>query len=142
MDETGGDEISAVGGVEAVHIGGVLEVVGVQGAVLQGGVGQYIVVIDHDLQVNALLGQGGLDDLQQLAVRCGAGADDQLDRLGGGDLLRRGGSLSGRGFGSGRGGGGCSRCGGGGAAGGEAQDDDEREYKGENLFHFCFLLSK
>ena len=86
VDQAGGDQIGAVGGVEAVEIGGVLEVVGVQRAVLQRGVGQNVVVIDHDVELDALFGQCGLDKLQQLGVGGGAGADGELDALGRGLL--------------------------------------------------------
>ena len=108
------DQVGAVGLVEAVEIGGVLEVVGVEIAVLQGGVGQNVVVIDHNLQVVALLGQLIFDQLKDLGVGRGARADDegsQICRVSG---LRAGES--------------------------DAQSKQSGKENGENLFHGIVLL--
>ena len=90
VDETGGDEVRAVAGVEAVQVRGVLEVVGVKLAVFKSGVGQDVIIENNDLEIVAFLGEEGLDLLKDLGVR-GRGSAD-------GDGLFRGG-LFGRGFG-------------------------------------------
>ena len=111
MDQGGGNQVSALGGVVAIQIGGVLEVVGVQGTLGQGLVGQHIVVIDNDLQLVAVLLQGFLHLLQDLSVRSGAGADFDDFVFG---LL---------------------------AAGGEAENGSDGENDSNNLFHFIFSFS-
>ena len=70
----GGDhayDVSALLGVEVVQIGLVLEVVGIQAAVLHGGVGHHVVVEFHDLQSYVMLGQNGGGILQNLGVGAG-----------------------------------------------------------------------
>ena len=86
MDLGSGDEVSAVGSVEAVQVRGVLVVVGVERAVRQGLVGQDIVVVHNDLQIVAFGGQGVLDLLEDLCVRGGGGADLQHFQLAVGGL--------------------------------------------------------
>ena len=129
MDLGGGHQVGAVGGVIAVQIGGVLEVVGVQRTVGQGAVGQHIVVIDHDLQVVALFGQSVLHLLQDLGVRGGAGAHgDGLQVAGLGD-----GGAGGVRAGAGHGGGAAALAG---AAGKRAQGQHEGQGKSKFLLHF------
>ena len=132
VDQARGDQVRAVGLVEVVQVRGVLEVVGVELAVLQSGVGQNVVVVDHDLEVIAFGSERVLDLFEDLGVRGGAGADHDLDGLG------RGGGGS---FRSGRGG---SRSGGRGwgrrAAGGERENDDDGQKQSVELFHCLFLL--
>ena len=134
MDETGGNEVRAVAGIEAVQIRGVLEVVGVELAVFKSGVGQNVIIENNDLEIVAFLGEEGLDLLKDLGVRGGGSAD--------GDGLFRGG-LFGRGFGRsfrsgsfGSGGGFRGGRGGGGAAGGQREQQRESEDNRKNLFHF------
>ena len=86
VDLGSGDEVSAVGSVEAVQVRGVLEVVGVERAVRQGLVGQDIVVIGDDLELVALVGKRLLDLLEDLCVRGGGGADLQHFQLAVGGL--------------------------------------------------------
>ena len=69
VDETGGDEVRAVAGVEAVQVRGVLEVVGVKLAVFKSGVGQDVIIENNDLEIVAFLGEEGLDLLKDLGVR-------------------------------------------------------------------------
>ena len=130
MDETGGNEVRAVAGVEAVQIRGVLEVVGVKLAVLESGVGQDVVIENHDLEIIAFLGENGLDLLKDLGVRGGGSADSDGFLCGG---------LFGRRFGGGSlGSGGLFRGGrgGGGAAGGQREQQRQSEDDRKNLFHF------
>ena len=75
MNSADRDKIRAVGGVEAVEIRGVLEVVGVELAILQGGVRQYIVVENLDVKLIAFGGQVVLDEFEDLGVRHGGGSD-------------------------------------------------------------------
>ena len=66
-------------GVEVLEVGQVLEVVGVDAAVLNEGVGGDVVVDDLDLQCDTLLSQNVLDDLEDLGVgRGGRGDADGL----------------------------------------------------------------
>ena len=74
VDETGGDEVRAVAGVEAVQVRGVLEVVGVKLAVFKSGVGQDVIIENNDLEIVAFLGEEGLDLLKDLGVRGRGGA--------------------------------------------------------------------
>ena len=90
-----------------------LEVVGVQIAVLQGGVGQDVVVIDDDLQVIALFGQLILHQLEDFRMGGGAGADHQ-----GGQLVSRAGGDA------------------------ERRQKKNGEKQSKNLFHGLFLLLK
>ena len=69
VDETGGNEVRAVAGVEAVQVRGVLEVVGVKLAVFKSGVGQDVIIENNDLEIVAFLGEEGLDLLKDLGVR-------------------------------------------------------------------------
>ena len=70
--------MGAVLGVEAVQVGGVLEVVGVEFTAVHGQVGLHIVGVDDDLQLVALLGQDRLGDLEDLGMRHRGGADADL----------------------------------------------------------------
>ena len=79
--------MGAVVGVVAVHVGDVLEVVGVQRAVLHAVVGGVVVVDGLNLQGDALLGQHVHHLLQDLHVGGGGGAHADGDvRRGGGGL--------------------------------------------------------
>ena len=105
--------MGAVLGVELIHVGDVLEVVGVQGAVLQGVVGGHVVVVLHDVQCVPVLGQGVLDLLEDGRVGGGGGAD--LDGLA--PAIARA------------------------AAGGQRQDQGKGQHKcNQLLFHHDFLL--
>ena len=86
------DQVGAVVGVEVVHVGDVLKVVGVQLSVLHIGVGQHIVVVGHDLQRDVILGQDLLYHLQNLGVGRRGGA-----HLDGGGLLAAAGGQQGQG---------------------------------------------
>ena len=92
-------QVGAILSVEVVQIGDVLEVVGVNAAVLHRGVGLDVVGKLHDLQVDSLLRQQFLHHGQDLGVGSGRGAHLQ------------GGALQGAGLGGG--GRGVSVCGGG-----------------------------
>ena len=74
MDLGRAHQVGAIALVELIHVGDVLEVVGVQGAVLHGQVGLDIVVELHDLQGNALLRQQVFHHFQNLGVGGGGGA--------------------------------------------------------------------
>ena len=111
MDLADAHEVGAVGLVKAVQIGGVLEIVSVQIAVLQGGVGQDVVVIDDDLQVIALFGQLILHQFEDFRMGGGAGADHQ-----GGQLVSRAGGDA------------------------ERRQKQDGEQQSKNLFHGLFLL--
>ena len=74
-------QMGAAGGVEVVQIRNVLEVVGVLLAVLNSGVGNHIVAVLVDLQVDALLGQNGYALLQDLGVGRGRSGHVQGDSL-------------------------------------------------------------
>ena len=52
-----------------------LEVVGVHSAVVHHGVGHNIVIVDLNVQRDALVGQNGLDDLEDLGMGSGGGGD-------------------------------------------------------------------
>ena len=69
MDGGNGDDVGVVLGVEIVEIGLVLEVVGVDSAVFDNGVGHDIVIIDLDVEGDVLLGEDALHDLEDLSVR-------------------------------------------------------------------------
>ena len=133
MDLGGGDEVGAVGGVEAVQVRGVLEVVGVKRAVSQRLIRQDVIVIDNDLQIIALSGQRVLDLLEDLGVRRGGGADlDDFQLAGSGGIVGSSCIRSGFGGGIGRGVGGLAL---GGAAGQSGNDQKGSQYNGKNLFH-------
>ena len=87
MHRDGGDQLLGVGHgvVIGVQIGQMLEVVGVQLLVGQGGIGQRILGEFDDLERIAELGQIVRDQLQHLAVRRGRSADDD-----GGFVVRQG----------------------------------------------------
>ena len=85
------DQMGAAVLVEIVHVGDVLEVVGIQLAVLHVVVGQHVVVVIHDLQGDALLGQDLLGLLQDLGVGRGGRA-----HLQGGPLLAAAGGQQGQ----------------------------------------------
>ena len=61
VDGADGDEVGTIRGVEAVEVGLVLEVVGVERAVGQSLVRQDVVVIGDDLELVAFVGEGLLD---------------------------------------------------------------------------------
>ena len=79
MDGAGAHQVGAVVGVEAVHVGDVLEVVGVQLTLLHGGVGHDVVIKLRDFQGVALFGQDFLGHFQDFGVGGGGGA--HLDGL-------------------------------------------------------------
>ena len=67
--------------VEVIKIGGVLEVVGVHGAVLHDGVGHNVVVVGLNVEGDVLFGKDLLGDLEDLGVgRGGCGDGDGLTR--------------------------------------------------------------
>ena len=119
-------QVGAVLSVEVVQIGDVLEVVGVLGALLHGGVGDHIVAVDVDLQVNALLFQDGNADFQNFGVGSGGSSHVQhgglCGSLSGGfglsGLLRRG--LLGA------------------AAGGQGQAQHQGQCQSQQFFHCSF----
>ena len=139
VDRADADQMGAVFLVEAVEVGGVLEVVGVNLAVLGDEVGLDVVAELNNLEVDALLGQNLLGHIQNLGV----------GRGGGGDLQGRTGQLTGLGGGLGSRGrssralGGCgdgiSRSGG--AAGGQRQGQRSGERCRNQFFHgkFSFI---
>ena len=105
-----------------------LEVVGILSTLLHGGVGDHIVAVDMDLQVDALLGQDGYALLQDLSVGSGGSGNVQHGGFRG--------SLSG-GFGlSGllRGGRGLL----GAAAGGQGQAQHQGQCQSQQFFHCSF----
>ena len=63
------DQLGAVGGVEALEIRGVLEVVRVKLAVVQRLVRQHVVIKNLDLERPAVLGEGIFDLREDLGVR-------------------------------------------------------------------------
>ena len=69
VDGRGAGQVIAVLGVEGLQVRPVLEVVGVQAAVVEGLVGQDIVGVLHDLQLIALGLDLAADGLQYLRVR-------------------------------------------------------------------------
>ena len=83
VNRTGGNQIGAVVLVEVEQIGQMLEVVRIQIARFQCLVGQDVVGELFDLKLNALLGEEGLDGLENLGMGSGRRADDELDGLGG-----------------------------------------------------------
>ena len=91
MQAGGAHQVGAVAGVEVVHVGDVLEVVGVQLAVLHVVVGQHVVIVIHNLQGDAVLGQDLLGLLQDLGVGRGGRA-----HLQGGLLLAAAGGQQGQ----------------------------------------------
>ena len=112
--------------VEALQIGDVLEVVGVFLALFHSGVGNDVIAVLMDLQVNALLSQNIHHLLQDLGVGGGGGGHVQHHRLGG---------LSGR-FGGSRSRGFFLF----GAAGGQGQAQHQGQSQGQKLLvHHCFL---
>ena len=75
MDAGHADQVGAVLLIEIVHVGDVLEVVGIQFALFHGVVGDHIVVEFLDDQGVALFGHQFLGDLQNFTVGRGGGAD-------------------------------------------------------------------
>ena len=130
--------------VEAVEVGGVLEVVGVNLAALGDEVGLDVVAELNNLEVDALLGQNLLGHVQDLGMGRGGGSDlqgrtGQFAGLGGG-LGSLGGSCGALGGGSLRGcGDGISRSGG--AASGQRQGQRSGERCRNQFFHgkFSFI---
>ena len=137
---SGADQVGAVADVELVHVGDVLEVVGVQLTALHRQVGLDVVVELHDLQGDALLSQDALGYLQDLSVGGGSGAD-----LNGG-ALQRGGVLHSGGLGVAGGGLGITGGGVGGAgvaaaaAGQQAERQSAGQEQRDKLLHGTFLL--
>ena len=113
-------------GVEVIQIGDVLEVVGVLLTVLHSGVGDHIVAVLMDLQVNTLLCQNGNALFQNFGVGRGRGGYVQRHGLlifGG--LLRLGVAVGG--------------VIGLAAAGGQGQGEGQGQQSGKNLvFHGSF----
>ena len=70
-----GDDVGAVFLVEVIKIGGVLEVIGVHGAVLHDGVGHNVVVVGLNVEGDVLFGKDLLGDLEDLGVGRGGGGD-------------------------------------------------------------------
>ena len=110
MDAGHAYQMGAVLFIEVVQVGDVLEVVGVQLALFQRGVGDDIVVEFHDLQIVAFVSQNLLDNFQNLGVGCGGCAD--LDGL-----------IVGRT-----------------AAGGQGQGQCQGQYQCNDFFHLVILL--
>ena len=71
----------ATGGIEIIQIGDVLEVVGVLVAVLHSGVGDHIVAVLVDYQINSLLLQNGNALLENLSVGSGRSGHSQRNSL-------------------------------------------------------------
>ena len=67
--------MGALFGVEVIKIGGVLEVVGVNGAVLHDGVGNNVVVVGLNVEGDVLFGKDLFGDLEDLGVGRGGGGD-------------------------------------------------------------------
>ena len=74
MDLGHAHQVGAVAGIEVVHVGDVLEVVGVNGAVLHRLVGHDVVVEGLDLQGVSLFGHDVLGHLQNAGVGSGGSA--------------------------------------------------------------------
>ena len=74
MDLGHAHQVGAVAGIEVVHVGDVLEVVGVNGAVLHRLVGHDVVVEGLDLQGVSLFGHDVLGHLQNASVGGGGSA--------------------------------------------------------------------
>ena len=83
MDGAGVHQVGASLSVEVLHVGDVLEEVGVILPFLHGGVGHDIVVVGADLQGDALLSQVVHHLLQDLLVGGGGGAHGEGDGLAG-----------------------------------------------------------
>ena len=81
MDLSHADQMGAMLGVEVVHVGDVLEVVGIIFAGLHRLVGNVVVVILHDLQGDALLSQDGRHLFQNFRVGSGGGAHLEGDGI-------------------------------------------------------------
>lgn len=64
-------KVSALFFVEVVKVRGVLEVVCVYGAVLNNGVGNYIVIVGLNIESYAFFGENLLSDFENFRVRCG-----------------------------------------------------------------------
>ena len=75
MDGGDGHDVGTLLLIEVLQVGQVLEVVGVHGAVVYHGVGHNIVIVALDIQGDALSGQDGLGNLQDLGVGGGGGSD-------------------------------------------------------------------
>ena len=67
--------MSALLSIEVVEVGGMLEVVCIAGAVLNNGIGNYIVVEHLNFKGDILLGEDMLCDLKNLCVRSGGGCN-------------------------------------------------------------------
>ena len=124
-----GHQMGTMLGVVVLHVGGVLEVVGVVLPLFHSGVGDHIVAIFHDFQGNALFLQGFDHLLEDFGVGGGGSAHPQGD-----GLAVVGGFVGLALFLSG---------GGGGAAGGQAQSHGQGQEQCKDLFHVgCFLLQE
>ena len=128
MDAGHAHQVGAVLSVEVVQIGDVLEVVGVLGALFHSGVGDHIVAVDMDFQVDALLGQNGHALLQNFGVGRGGGGHVQNGGLRG--LSRSFGFSRGLGLG-----GGLLL---GAAAGGQRQAQHQGQCQSQQFLHCSF----
>ena len=125
--------------VEAVEVGGVLEVVGINLAALGDEVGLDVIAELNNLEVDALLGQNLLGHVQNLGVGRGGGGDLQGRT---GQFAGLGGGLGSRGRSSRALGGGSDGIGrSGGAAGGQRQGQRSGERCRNQFFHgkFSFI---
>lgn len=75
VDVADAHQMRAVAFVEPVHVGDVLEVIGVEGAVLYRSVRRDVVIEHCDFQIDILLGQDRLHNLKDFSVGCRCGAD-------------------------------------------------------------------
>jgi len=69
MDGGNAYQVGVVLLVKVLQVGAVLEVVGVDSAVFDNGVGHDIVIVDLDVEGDVLLGEDALHDLEDLSVR-------------------------------------------------------------------------
>src|SRR5690606_26227136 len=84
VHQTHGDQVGAALLVVSIHIGLVLEEVGIQLTVDHLRIGLHIVGEHLDLEFHAFLGQGWLHEFEQFRVRHGGGRHAELLRLCGG----------------------------------------------------------
>ncbi len=75
MDEGHGMQLGALLGIEVIHVGLVLEVVGIQLAAVQGDVGLHVVGILHDFKIDALFLQDRGRSLENFGMGRRGGAD-------------------------------------------------------------------
>ena len=74
------NDVGTVLGIEIIKVRGVLEVVGVHGAVFDDGVGHDVVVVGLDIEGDVLLGKDRLGNLKDLSVR-GRGSGNRDGRV-------------------------------------------------------------